>query len=147
MTLVECAKLLAFIAELDYRKFTEATVEAWHEVLGRYELAECKAAVVDHYNTAEPDFLKPNHLVSRMRVRRNERLANLPRLEVNPVDDHRGPDATKADFANYRSIRSEMADAAGVGLLTRDRYNEYVSGSVPWDEFKMSLRFPGSIEA
>lgn len=142
MTLVECSLLLAFIAELDYRKFTDATVEAWHEVLGRYGLDEAKAAVVRHYNEDEPDFLKPNHITSQIKSVRRKRLAGVTRVEVADVDDPRGPNASRSDFDAYQVNRERVREAIESGQVTRAEYQMYLAGSVPWSEFSAGLSQP-----
>lgn len=140
MNRVECAKLLAFIAELDYRKFTEATVEAWFEVLGRHELAEAKSAVIAHYDSSEPEFLKPNHITSQIRAARRGRLNAVTRVEVADVDDSRGPGATARDFEAYRAVRQDVKNAIGSGRVSREQYQSYLAGRTPWREFLAGLR-------
>lgn len=140
MTLVECGMLLAFVAELDYRKFTEATVEAWHEVLGRYGFEEARQAVIRHYDSEEPEFLKPNHITSQIRAGRRRNLAAVTRVEVADVDDQRGPNATAQDFDDYRRTRDEVRRAVEMGVISRRQYQTYLGGRVPWREFVAGLR-------
>ena len=145
MTLVECGMLLAFIAELDYRKFTDATVEAWYAVLGRYRFAEARAAVIEHYDTDEPEFLKPNHITSQIRRTRSQRLAGITRIEVADVDDPRGPNATREDFDRYHANRELIRETIASGVASREDYHQYLRGRTPWaDLFPSPL---GAIEA
>lgn len=140
MTLVECGMLLAFVAELDYRKFTEATVEAWHEVLGRYGFEEARQAVIRHYDAEEPEFLKPNHITSQIRAERRKNLAAVTRIEVADVDDPRGPNATVQDFEHYRATRDEVRRAVEMGVVSRGQYQAYLAGRTPWRVFLAGLR-------
>lgn len=49
MNYEDVGKLLAKLAAFDQRTVGEADVLAWHEVLGRYELGDCLAAVTEWY--------------------------------------------------------------------------------------------------
>jgi len=146
MNLVETNDLLAFIAELDYRRFTEETVAAWWQVLGKYELHECREAVVAHYDTTEPEFLKPNHITTQIRLKRRRRMGEVTRFELNPVDDHRGPGAPKQAFEDFQNALADVKDAVGRGEVSRSQYQAYLAGRTPWREFVVGLR-RGQIES
>lgn len=143
----EVSQLLAYIAELDGRQFTPTTVQVWADVLGdEYTLAEMRAAVKDHFvNSTE--FLKPGHLVARVRTARRRRLTEAVsgEVHVNPLDDPRGPDATVREFEAYKRNRREVRRAAETGALSREQYRDYLDGQVPWAEFRDRLSAPAEL--
>lgn len=61
MNHAETNDLLAFVAVYDNRRFDDATVIAWHRVLGDLDLAACQAAVVRHFGTDDA-YLMPVHV-------------------------------------------------------------------------------------
>lgn len=139
MNHLEMSKLLSFIAELDGRQFTAETVNAWVEVLGKYTVEECFTAVKDHHDTSA-EFLKPGHIALKVKTARRERLNQLSGpVDVNVLDDHRGPDATVRQFGEYKQVRQEVSDAVASGIMSRATYQEYVNGEVPWNVFKQGL--------
>lgn len=64
--------VLAKAAAFDNRKVGEVDVLAWHEVIGRYEVADALAAVTRHY-TETRDRLMPADLMRHMKAIREER--------------------------------------------------------------------------
>ena len=140
VNLVETNDLLAFIAELDYRRFTDETVAAWWKVLGKYGYQECVEAVVAHYDTTEPEFLKPNHISTQIRLKRRKRMAEITRFELNPVDDRRGPGAPRSAFDEYQATIEDVQKAIGTGEITREQYQAYLAGRTPWVEFIVGLK-------
>ena len=120
-------------------------MEAWYEVLGKYRFQEAKAAVVEHYDEDEPDFLKPNHITSQIKRTRRQRLAGITRIDVADVDDPRGPNSTKEDFDLYQANREMIRESIECGQATREQYHAYLRGRTPWSElFSKPL---GMIEA
>jgi hypothetical protein len=79
MNLAEVNDLLTLAATLDNRRFDDATVYAWHEILGDLPFVDCRAAIFAHF-AEQSDYLMPVHIrrlaleAERMR-RRTERLA------------------------------------------------------------------------
>lgn len=138
MNLTETAKLLTFIAELDYRRFTEDTVTAWHEVLGKYDYQDCREAVKIHNDTSG-DFLKPGHVGGLIKANRRRRLNGVMEISVSDVDDRRGSESTPDGHARYKREVREVREAIASGKLSRDEYHAYRRGNIPWSEFKESL--------
>ncbi|MCT1446185.1 hypothetical protein M3G43_02760 [Brevibacterium casei] len=135
MNLTETAKLLAFISELDYRRFTEETAVAWHEVLGKYDYQDCRDAVIAH-NTSSGEFLKPGHIGKIIHANRKRRLSGVPVTLVANVDDRRGIESTAEDHDHYKRVRAEIREAIANGSLTTIAYQWYWTHETPWDEFK-----------
>lgn len=61
MNLAETSQLLALIAKYDNRKADDATVVAWHAVLGDLDAADARAAVLAHIGNADA-YLMPVHI-------------------------------------------------------------------------------------
>jgi hypothetical protein len=57
----ETSQLLTLIARYDNRRVDDATVIAWHAVLGDLEPADCQAAVIRHVGTSDA-YLMPVHI-------------------------------------------------------------------------------------
>lgn len=109
MNLAETADLLMLAAKYDNRRFDDATVIAWREVLDDLPFGDCRAAVVSHFATTN-EYLMPVHVrrgaheVDRDRRRRDreareesERLA----IEADPSRRERSEDV-KALIADLR---------------------------------------------
>lgn len=62
MNLVETHDLLTLVAKYDNRRFDDATVMAWQEVLADLPFDDCRTAVVAHFGGAEV-YLMPVHIV------------------------------------------------------------------------------------
>lgn len=144
MNVIETGELLTVISELDSRRFTRETVKAWAMVLSDYSADECLAAVQAHFTESE-DWLRPNHISTQVRKARKARLGAVTRIEVADVDDRRGPGASQADFDAYRRTRTEVLDAVSRGWLSRESYQAYLGGSMPWSEFRDRLRAPDQL--
>lgn len=138
MNLTETAKLLTFIAELDYRRFTDETVVAWHEVLGKYDYEDCREAVRIHNDTSG-DFLKPGHIGKIIQANRKRRLSNATVNQVANIDDRRGLDSTVDDHDDYKRVRAEIRESIANGTLSLAAYQRYWTHDTPWDEFKRTL--------
>ncbi|TNM55901.1 hypothetical protein [Brevibacterium sediminis] len=137
MNLKETAQLLTFIAELDYRRFTEETVTAWHEVLGKYAYVDCREAAKIHNDTSG-DFLKPGHIGAIIRTNRRRRLNSVMEISVSDVDDTRSSGGLDG-FEQYRRTVREVREAIANGSLSRSDYQAYRRGRVPWDSFRRAL--------
>lgn len=62
MTPEETRILLSEVASVDNRKQTLEATQAWHKVLGRYTLDQCRDALVVFWRNRPDDYLKPGHL-------------------------------------------------------------------------------------
>ena len=62
MTPEETRILLSEVAAVDNRKQSLDAAHAWHKVLGRYTLAQCRDALVVFWRNRPDDYLKPGHL-------------------------------------------------------------------------------------
>lgn len=136
MNLTETAKLLTFIAELDYRRFTEDTVTAWHEVLGKYAYEDCREAAKIHNDTSG-DFLKPGHIGGIIKANRRRRLNSVMEIAVSDVDDLRGSNVDGHE--RYKRTVREVREAIANGSLSRSDYQAYRRGRVPWESFRQAL--------
>lgn len=110
MNRTETSALLGLIARYDNRKADDATVLAWHAVLGDLDLADCQAAVIRHIGTDDA-YLMPVHIRrivedidrDRRRQAREAREAELAEIEAaDPTRTDRS-DAVKALIAELRA--------------------------------------------
>ena len=62
MTPEETRILLSEVASVDNRKQSLEAAQAWHKVLGRYTLDQCRDALVIFWRNRPDDYLKPGHL-------------------------------------------------------------------------------------
>lgn len=138
MNLTETAKLLTFIAELDYRRFTEDTVNAWHEVLGKYAYEDCREAVKIHNDTSR-EFLKPGSIGGIIKANRRRRLNGVMEITVADVDDMRGSESAPDGHARFKRTVREVREAIANGTLSRAEYQAYQRGRVPWEQFRQAL--------
>ncbi|OAZ40924.1 hypothetical protein A9Z40_03000 [Microbacterium arborescens] len=96
MTGNELAVLLARIQVLDNRQVDELTLQAWEPLMEGLAYADAVAAVNAHFREST-EYLKPAHIVQRVRA---SRLAALPatmsaaRPECAPGAHRRFPDGT-----------------------------------------------------
>jgi hypothetical protein len=78
VTKLETAEILAGAMLIDNRKAAdEYTIKAWHELIGDFTLAECKAALVDYYKT-EREMVMPSDIRSRVLGDRQQWLQSHP---------------------------------------------------------------------
>lgn len=109
MNLAEVSQLLALIARYDNRKADDATVVAWHAVLGDLGLADCQQAVIKHINTSDA-YLMPVHIRrgaeeidrDRRRQAREAREAEIAAIEAADPTRRDRSDAVKALIAELR---------------------------------------------
>jgi hypothetical protein len=57
----EVARVLTRAASFDQRTLGDADVDAWFQVIGDLDFAECMAKVIEHYRSST-DRLMPAHL-------------------------------------------------------------------------------------
>ncbi|SMX76606.1 hypothetical protein [Brevibacterium antiquum] len=138
MNLTETGMLLTFISELDYRRFTEETATAWHDVLGKYDYQDCREAVRIH-NETSGDFLKPGHIGKIIQTNRRRRLNSIMDVRVSDVDDMRGMTPSREDHRAYQDTVKAIREAVANGTLSRDQYQAYWHGNTPWSQFQKTL--------
>lgn len=74
MNLTETHDLLTLIARFDNRRFDDATVIAWREVLADLTPDDCRRAVIDHFGHSEA-YLMPVHVVQAAAALAHQRAA------------------------------------------------------------------------
>lgn len=72
MNLAETHDLLTLAAAYDNRRFDDAAVHAWREVLERETFADCRAALVEHFTTSDA-YLMPVHVARGAAALRRQR--------------------------------------------------------------------------
>lgn len=146
MNRFETAQMLSYVSEIDGRRVTEEAVNVWLDLLGGFEFGEVREAVIKH-STESTEFLKPAHVVKLVKTARRERLNRVVArdVQVNALDDPRGPNASAAEFDQYSANRRAVSEAIATGRISREQYNDYLSGSTPWAEYRSSVL--GVIEA
>jgi hypothetical protein len=114
MNLAETSQLLALIARYDNRKADDATVVAWHAVLGDLDVADCRAAVVAHIGTADA-YLMPVHIrrgvaeIERERHRVEREAREAAQKEIEAADPTRH-DRSAAVRALIDQLRTELPE-------------------------------------
>jgi len=73
MTLTDVARLLAYIRTLDNRTIDEATVQAWHDVIGDLKFEDCIEGVRRHFRNST-DYLRPGHVAAYAIAERDHRI-------------------------------------------------------------------------
>lgn len=109
MTPAETSQLLTLIRSYDNRKADDATVIAWHAVLGDLTLADCQAAVVRHMGSDDA-YLMPVHIRrlaaeidrERRRAVREAREAELKEIEAADPTRRDRSEAVKQLIAELR---------------------------------------------
>lgn len=111
MNLAETSDLLTFVASYDNRRFDDASVLAWHAVVGGFPFTDCRAAVVEHFSASDA-YLMPVHVRrgamevdrERRRLAREQREA-FERLAIEA-------DPTRRDrSAEVRALIAELRDS------------------------------------
>jgi hypothetical protein len=126
MNRAETSDLLALIARYDNRRADDATVIAWHAVLGDLDLADCQAAVIQHVGTSDA-YLMPVHVRrlvgeidrERRRLAREARAAEIAALEAADPTRRDRSDAVKALIAE---LRDKLPDGDPDSLRHSSRY-------------------------
>lgn len=109
MNLAEVSQLLAWIARYDNRKADDATVVAWHAVVGDLDLGDARRAVVEHFSSSDA-YLMPVHIRrgvaeierDRRRQAREARESELKAIEAADPTRRDRSDAVKALIAELR---------------------------------------------
>lgn len=110
MTPAETSQLLTLIRSYDNRKADDATVLAWHAVLGDLDLADCQQAVIRHMGSDDA-YLMPVHIRrlvneidrERRRAAREARESELKAIEAGDPTRRDRSDAVKALIAELRA--------------------------------------------
>lgn len=97
MRLTDTAKVLALVSAVDRRVVDEATVAAWHDLIGDLPLADCLEAVRAHRREST-EYLLPAHVRARVVSVVRDRVARAGDL-LPGVD----PD----DVAAYQAARKQ----------------------------------------
>lgn len=106
MTPEETVQLVAYVEELcPSQKIGEFTPDAWHEVLGRWPLADCRSAVTELLARGER-WVNVGDIAAEVRRIRNLRLEN-SELAIPPVDPNRAID--------YRDAMGRILEHLGNG--------------------------------
>lgn len=161
MTLDEIADLLEFCAGYDHRRLdddrAEDEAEKWHLALGRLELEDAKAAVVDYYTT-QSERIRPAHIYNRCRPPASRHPSSTPvppRVDVaegvTMVGAERGRQlAAEARAANqarrervlrYPDLARRLCEEP-LGYKFPEQWNGFVAPADCQDETPESLRSP-----
>lgn len=126
MNLAETHALLTLAATLDNRRFDDATVVAWQEILADQPFDDCRTAVIRHF-ASTTDYLLPAHVIrgaaeidrERRRVYREarERESQLA-LEADPTRRDRSDEV--------RALIAELRDALPDGDPDKLRRPEWL---------------------
>jgi hypothetical protein len=110
MTPAEAQTLLGIAASFDNRKPSEEAAIAWSHALGDLPFADCRDAIVTHYQ-ASSDWLMPARVIVEVKHTRAKRLHDHPPLTPPPelADDPAAQIAWRAD-ANRRIADGEVID-------------------------------------
>lgn len=123
MNLTETAALLAYIGELDGRTITDATVEAWNDVLKDISLPDAKQAVVTHFHTSPGEWLTIDRILHHVKTIRKQRLSTIGTITPNSTDCA----TTAAELEARRRLTQLIAD----GRLTPNDYRTYQESGQP----------------
>lgn len=100
MNLAETHDLLTYVASVDNRRFDDATVMAWQQILTEPSFADCRAAAAKHFATSV-EYLMPVHVrlgaleIDRTRRRVTRELAEAAEqraIEADPTRRDRSAD-------------------------------------------------------
>ena len=109
MNLTQTADLLTLAAKYDNRRFDDATVVAWREILADLPYTDCRSALVSHFATST-DYLMPVHVRTgalevdrdrRRRDREQREAAEQLAIEADPTRYDRS-DEVRALLAELR---------------------------------------------
>jgi hypothetical protein len=112
----DTAQVLIKAALLDGRRPEPKTadVAAWHEIIGRFTLADCLDAIAQHHGQST-DWLTPAHVVALVEVRRRARMDRCTALHPNRpfslTRNEHGQEipADQADVERWRVESQELA--------------------------------------
>lgn len=116
MTRTETNQLLAFIAGIDNRRYDDATVLAWFEIVGDLPLADCHEAARRHF-AASDAYLMPIH------IRRG--VDEIARERIRAVNASAHARAIEAEHARRQHTEDRSEDVATLIAQLRDRLGDY----------------------
>lgn len=122
----QAAILLSLAAARDRRTIGDADVMAWAEDLTSIEFDDAREAVTRHYR-ASTDWLMPAHVVSIVKIIREERRRAIPH-EVRSLPSRFEPDEDRAERAHRgaalcREALTQAAIARGDAVEILDAEN------------------------
>ena len=123
MNRAQVADLLNLIASTDGRKLTQQMPAAWYDILGAYTYEDCRAAVINHFQTST-EWLMPAHIIRHVKHLRKDRL-----LAVRE-----SVEANRADAENPTTdvdIRRRLIQLIADGRLTPNDYRTYQESGQP----------------
>lgn len=123
MNRAQVADLLNLIASTDGRKLTQQMPAAWLDILGQYPYADCRAAVVHHFQTST-EWLMPAHIIRHVKQLRKDRL-----LAVRETVEPNRADAD--DPTTYVETRRRLTQLIADGHVTADDYRRYHTSGQP----------------
>lgn len=110
MNLLETGKVLVLVAVVDNRTIDQATIAAWHDLIGALDFTDACEAVRAHRRTST-EYLLPAHVIAGVRGIRGARLAARP----DPL-----PDVDPDDVAAYQSRRRYLRAALASPNTTKE---------------------------
>jgi|SRR5690606_16866239 len=111
MNLSDTAKVLALISAVDRRVVDEATVAAWHDLIGDLPLQDCLEAVRAHRREST-EYLVPAHVRRRVVAVMADRVARVG--DPLPLAD---PDDVAAYQAARKAARAQVASGDELRLI------------------------------
>ncbi len=99
MEIAEVGKILTLMASYDQRKVGETDIMAWSELIGSFDYADAKDAVLAHY-AATADRIMPADIVRFAKARRGERDNPAPGSVAERIETDI-PDADPDDVHAY----------------------------------------------
>lgn len=125
MTPDQLSALLTYISSIDGRHTPTLMAEAWNDVIGHLPYEDAKQAVREHYRYST-EWLKPAHIVTRVRAIRKERIAELERQIDGKIQIRRADHGTPAEeVARHR----QLIDWIASGRMGVSEYCNYHGGT------------------
>lgn len=115
MNVTETAKVLGLAAVVDNRVVDQATIAAWHDLIGALDFTDACEAVRTHRRTST-EYLLPAHVIAGVRGIRAIRLAAHP----DPLPDV-DPDDVAAYQTRRRYLRAALASPNTTKEITHGR--------------------------
>lgn len=124
MNFDETSQVLAAIQIYDNRRVDDATVKAWHKMIGRFTLADCLAAV-EQYFTTNTDWLMPAHIIRNVKAFRSRRIELAGNPVLNTADEY---DEAGNRLPDAKRKQDHLVNLVANGQLDADQYKSYKSG-------------------
>lgn len=132
MNYEQTAQVLAAIQIYDARHVDEATVKAWHQIIGRFTLPDCLAAVQAHFENST-DYLLPGHIVGRVKSVRARRLELAGTPVLTPADELTADGDPAPD--RHRKQR-ELVNLVANGQITPEQYRAYADRRITFAQLR-----------